>query len=116
MNFATQNESSQSRKLNDKHRAELFASGISESMIQFAGIYSANGEIKNILGWTASGLRTWGDGYVIPFCDLEGNESGYARVKLDFPRVDDKGRANKYESPLGKPNQIYFPPGFRHAL
>jgi len=102
------------RTLQPKHRDELHASGISDDMIAAAGIYSANRELRDVLGWMPQGLRYWGDGWVIPYRDAD--DPAFARVKLDAPRKDKDGKPIKYESPKDKPNPPYFPPGFWEAI
>ena len=51
---------------------------------------------------------------VFPFRNSAGG-SGYARVKFDQPRRI-IGRVVKYESPRGRPNEIYFPPNTLPSL
>ncbi len=98
--------------LDEKHRAELRASGINDAMIAATGIHSAGGEaVQKILGWGPRS-HSWPRSMVIPFRDAVGADGDFARVKPDFPRTNEKGKAIKYESPRGKPNRAYFPPGF----
>lgn len=61
------------RSLDDKHRAELRASGISDATMEAAGIHSIrDGEIATILGWQPRNC-SWGAGWTIPF--RSGNET-----------------------------------------
>jgi putative DNA primase/helicase len=99
--------------LHDHHRAELHASGIPDSLIEAAGIRSvANAEVRDTLGWQPKS-HDWGRGWAVPFLDADGETNGYAQVKLDHPRANDKGKTLKYESPVKKPHRAYVPPGFR---
>src|SRR5437868_4937932 len=104
------------KNLLEKHRAELRASGLGDAIIETSGIYSANGDLRDLLKWLPPGLNSWGNGFVIPFRTIDGEETGYCRVKLDFPRADERGKTIKYESPLKSPNRIYFPPRFKESL
>ena len=49
-----------------------------------------------------------------PFTAADGR-NGYCRIKPDRPRQSG-GKAVKYESPRGQPNQIYLPPGVADVL
>ena len=103
------------RRLTDRHRAELHASGLSDETIEVAGIYTADSaEIKRILGWAPKGVD-WGQGLVFPFHFPDEPDTSYSRVKLDFPR-DRDGKPVKYESPRAVGNRPYFPVGFFDAL
>ena len=104
------------RTLSEKHRTEFRDSGIPDEMIERCGVYSANGEIKDILGNSPKHMRGWGDGWVLPFRSKDGDETEYHRVKLDDPRVGRNGKTTKYESPKGLGNRAYFPPGFAEAF
>lgn len=98
--------------LPEKIRAEFHASGISDAMIELAGVRCVDGdEIHRILGWQSQKFP-WRAGWAIPFRDVTGAETGVHRVKLDVPRSDAKGKPIKYESPRGVPNRAFFPPGF----
>lgn len=97
--------------LDDKHLAEMHASGLCNQTIAAARIRTVrDGQIRVLLGWQPRD-HSWGNGWVIPFDRPDATE-GYHRVKLDYPRHNGKGVAIKYESPRGKPNRAYFPPGF----
>lgn len=101
--------------LNEKHRAELRASGIGDELIEKAGIRSvADDEIEALLGWKPK-HHHWGTGWAIPFRQSGEVKAEYCRVKLDFPRNKD-GKPVKYESPIKLRNRPYFPPGFWEAL
>lgn len=99
------------QSLDDKHRVELHASGLTDATIEASGIYSAaDSQIRSILGWQPKS-HSWERGMVIPFRSADGAAQDYARVKLDFPRHKDE-KPIKYESPRGAPNRAYFPSGF----
>lgn len=103
----------QTRTLDQKHRAELHASGLTDATIEAAGIYSAaDGEIATTLGWQPK-HHPWLGGMVIPFRTSDGEEIEHRRVKLDHPRCDKDAKIIKYESPVKAPNRAYFPPGFK---
>jgi len=104
--------------IQSNHLLELYASGLSDETIRAAGIKSVeSADIAKALGWKPKGID-WGNGWLIPFRTPEGEDTGYCRVKLDFPRHDDddNGKPIKYEAPPRKPNRVYFPPGIGHAL
>ncbi len=105
----------QAVSLDDRHRDELHASGLTCETIARSGIYSTeNAAIREILGWQPK-VCDWGRGMVIPF--LQGNgQAPFARVKLDFPRSDKNGKPIKYESPRKRGNRAYLPPGFDGSL
>jgi putative DNA primase/helicase len=96
------------------HVADLAASGLSAETITAAGFYSETdpAAVAKILGWTkpAPKLGPW---LVIPFPNPDGSPSSYRRVKPDHPRKDRKEKVCKYESPKGRGNHAYFPPGTR---
>ena len=52
---------------------------------------------------------------VFPFVGAEG-QNGYCRIKPDNPRVIKNGKTIKYESPKGRPNEIYLPPSVAQLL
>lgn len=97
------------------HREALQARGIDDQTIAAAKLYTGNGEIQRLLGWLPAGWNGWGVGLVIPFHRADGSEAGYHRVRPDHPRCEGKGGPIKYESPLRRSNELYFPPGFDSA-
>ncbi|MEE9296083.1 MAG: phage/plasmid primase, P4 family [Phycisphaerae bacterium] len=102
--------------LNDRHRDELHASGITDETIADADICSASsGQVKEILGWGRRDVD-WGEAMVFPYGRNGETEPIYSRVKLDFPRTADDGKQIKYESPKGSVNHAYFPPGVQDQL
>jgi len=96
--------------LNERHRAEFRASGITDETIEAAGVFSVttNAEVAAILGWRPQ--FDLAPAWCVPF----GN--GYARLKPDHPRFNDRGKVVKYESPKGRPCRAYFPPNFQEML
>ena len=92
-----------------QHVQELKRSGITLETATAAGIYTEtrHDRITALLGWRVP--RKLAPALVFPFRTTDG-DNGYARIKPDVPRVQ-QGKAVKYESPTGRPNQIYIPPG-----
>lgn len=108
---------SQSKPLDDRHLAELRASGISDEMIVASGIYSTSDttHVAKLLGHQPK-HHSWGPCMVIPYFTADGKPTDYARVKPDFPRPGKDGDPIKYEAPLRKPPRAYFPPRFAECL
>jgi hypothetical protein len=98
-----------------QHLADLRRSGLSDEMIAAAGFSSIEHPkaIARILGWDGAGL---GPCLRIPFAAVDGRRNGYSRLKPDNPRMEEDGKKIKYESPRGKSNRAYFPPGLGTAL
>jgi putative DNA primase/helicase len=96
------------------HLAALHARGLSNETIKAAGIYSEADKIKlaSILDWPRCSLKC--TALVIPYTGPDGT-NGYARVRPDTPRLSQK-KPVKYESPKGRRNQVYFPPGVAELL
>jgi Domain of unknown function (DUF3854)/Protein of unknown function (DUF3987) len=94
-----------------QHRAELLESGLTQATIDDAGLYTESDPavIARLLGWSGS-ASSLGPCLAFQFRDHKGNVNGYTRFKPDCPRLKD-GKPVKYESPAGKPNRVYFPPG-----
>jgi putative DNA primase/helicase len=93
--------------------ADLRRSGLSDETIsrcRFRSITDAK-TIRHVLGWNAAHAGI-GPCLGIPFPAPDGKLNGYARLKPDTPRLSQKdGTPVKYESPRGKRNHAYFPPG-----
>jgi hypothetical protein len=102
-----------------KHRADLHGSGLSDEQIARCGFYSLADPYKvaEVLGGWMSSKTTasLGPCLCIPFFGPGGEPLDYVRVKPNNPRKKD-GKTVKYESPVGKPNQAYFPPATRAVL
>ena len=88
--------------------------GLSNEIITAAGIHSESDKIKlaSILDWPRCSLKC--AALVIPYSGIDGNK-GYSRVRPDSPRLSAK-KPVKYESPRGRRNQVYFPPGVPELL
>ena len=99
----------------DHHVAELRRSGLTDETIKAAGIYSevAPAKLAALLDWKKYPSKC-APAIVFPFIGADGR-NGYCRVKPDRPRQIG-GKAVKYESPRGQPNQIYIPPGIDDLL
>lgn len=103
-------------RLDDRHVAELRASGLTDETIRAAGLYSVRGDVvSRLLGWRPRS-GPWGSGLVVPYRAADGADAGFARIKLDFPRHDARGKPIKYESPRGQQNRAYLPPQFNATL
>lgn len=109
--------------LTPSHREELANSAISRETIDASGIRScfAPREIQAILGWNNPPKC---GGMVFPFRNLQGEFTGFSRVKLDTPRKSRKKTADgkveerivKYEQPIGAAARAYFTPGVGEAI
>ncbi|MCH8853176.1 MAG: DUF3854 domain-containing protein, partial [Planctomycetes bacterium] len=103
--------------LNNTHRAELRGSGISDELIKASGIRSINSrEAHDLLKWKAAPGSRDMSGLAIPFFGNGETTATYTRIKPDSPRTNRNCKVIKYESPRGKLNRAYFPPGFHEAL
>jgi DNA polymerase I-like protein with 3'-5' exonuclease and polymerase domains len=101
-----------------QHLADLRRSGLSDETIAACRFRSISDpkSIRRILGWDAAKAGI-GACLGIPFPSPDGQLNGYARLKPDKPRTSPKdGSPVKYESPKGKRNHAYFPPGTWAAL
>ena len=96
------------------HLAAMHARGLSDDIVKAAGIYSEADKIRlaSILDTKRCGFKS--AALVIPYTNLDG-QNGYARLRPDIPRLS-KERPVKYESPVGRRNQVYFPPGVAELL
>jgi len=103
------------RKLLPHHRKHLQASGLSDATIEAAGIYSeTNAErLGESLNWGGPAKKLV-PALVIPFLGDDG-PTGYSRIRPDNPRQQG-GKPVKYESPRGRPNEIYLPPEIHRSL
>lgn len=97
------------------HLAELRRSGLSDATIKAAGIRSETKpeRIAALLDCRKFPAKC-APAIVFQFRDAEGR-NGYARCKPDHPRQSG-GKPVKYESPRGRPNEIYLPPGVAELL
>src|SRR5262249_43461693 len=96
-----------------QHLADLMASGLTPQTIAACGFHTVSGaEVNRLLGWRGGGEKL-GPCLAIPFYDLDGRQTGFARLKPDRPRAQEKEngeeRLVKYEQPKGVPIRPYFP-------
>src|SRR5262245_12796325 len=101
--------SSLPRPLDQKHRDELYASGLTDDTIAAAGIYSADGQaITDILGWKPKDMH-WSRCMVFRY---PGIDPAYCRVKPDYARPTRGGGLARYESPRNSGNRAYLSASF----
>ena len=105
-----------------QHVEDLARSGITEQQALAEGIRSLVDPeaIASILNWERP-AKALGPCLLFAFRGADGQLlSDYARVKPDKPRTEKKGEKKgkeiKYESPVGRPNRVYFPSGTTAAL
>jgi DNA polymerase-1 len=105
-----------------QHREDLQRSGLREETIRAGGFHSLTdpARIAQVLAWRG-GAEKLGPCLYIPFFDLEGRDTGFARLKPDRPREGrdrrtGKRREVKYEQPKGVPVRPYFPNGAGPAI
>jgi hypothetical protein len=104
-----------------EHLADLRKSDLSDEQIAAAGLYTEDdpAAVRVTLGWQRS-AACLGPSLVIPFPHADGSPSDYSRVKPLHPREFKKPgkppKLIKYESPIGRPNRAYFPPGVWELL
>ena len=91
------------------HLAKLRSSGLSDATITAAKVYSEANTVKlaAILGMKRCPFKS--AALVLPYIGIDG-QNGYARVRPDNPRKS-QGKPVKYESPRGRRNEAYLPPG-----
>src|SRR5207248_9633477 len=99
-------------RLSRSHREDLRRSGLSDEQIEACGFYSEDdsGRVGRMLNWNGK-AKGHGPFLVFPFPNPDGSPSDYRRVKPDRPRADAAGKPVRYESPCGRANRVYFPPG-----
>lgn len=104
------------RGLGPKHRAALYARGLTDGRIAADGFFTASGApVRELLGWQLS-YTSWGSGICLPYHDLEGNETGFVRFRPDHPRDDERGRPIKYENPASGGIRPFIPVGFSEVI
>lgn len=112
---SVQHSGSKSSHLDEEHRTALHAKGLTDEIIDAAGIHSADVMgLVGVLGWIP-GPSQLCRAMVVPHYGPRG-ATGYCRVKLDKPRRRPDGSVIEVECPEGVPPQAYFPPGFCDAL
>src|SRR5687768_9227765 len=104
-----------------QHLADLRRSELTDETIRGNGLYSTED-----VQWIATAFRMraqaaagLGPCLVITYHDAAGRDTGYSRLKPDYPRADpkkDKPGKRKYEAPAGRPNRLYIPCGARLAI
>ncbi|MBA3315133.1 MAG: DUF3854 domain-containing protein [Planctomycetaceae bacterium] len=103
--------------LHDHHRRSLHERGLTDAMIEAAGLYT-----ESVYAMLAAKMRwkNWpkvlGPAIVIPYRDENGVSIGLEKLRPDNPRRDQKGRQVKYLWPSKTPPRIFFPPGIKEAL
>ncbi len=98
--------------LQPHHIAELRKSGLSDETIRACGFHSEDNYAKLAALLNRDGRRfpkKLSPALVFPFRGPEGS-NGYCRIKPDTPRRV-KGKPANYESPVGRANEVYIPPG-----
>ncbi len=97
------------RKLCRQHIDKLKLSGLSDETIRLAGVYSETDpdRVSKLLAWEFP-AKALGPCLVFPFVDTKGEPTTYSRVRPDKPRLVN-GKLAKYESPVGRPNEVYLP-------
>src|SRR5688500_13419205 len=95
------------------HADELMrSSGIAADVVATRGYRSVTSVEAETLGFAPSQCR---DGLAIPQWTLAGVQAGWL-LKPDTPRVDERGRALKYEAPAGSVPHFDVHPGAQHLL
>jgi hypothetical protein len=105
------------------HRADLQKSGLSDATIQAMKIRSmTSAAICRAIYGSASDKSVPGDGYAIPYLDLNGNPipdgtgGDLVRFRMFDPRPDsslpDGYKKIRYMQPVGSQHNVYVPPGF----
>ncbi len=90
------------------HVDQLRASGLTDGVVEAAGIYTVVDPVDAgaLLGWSGPGPAP---ALAFPYFDRVGNVVTTV-LRPDEPRVRADGRAPKYEWPVGTEPHIYFPP------
>ncbi len=105
--------------LESHHLAELRKSGLTDETIVSAGVYSeaSLNDLMKKLRRKKSYPKKMGSALVFPFFSRTGENRDYCRIKPTNPQLDKKTRKPvEYESPIGHPNLVYFPPGITTAI
>ncbi len=96
------------RILHERHRQELYGSGLTDETIEQSGIYTETdhgtlARYANYKSWSTN----YGPALVFPFYDEHG-EIVTRRLKSSSPPKRD-GKSRKYLTPKGEPNHAYIP-------
>lgn len=87
----------------------LRASGLTDATIRANGLRTENNSNKlAAILHRGAGANCCLGGLLIPYTDLEGRVSCFARLRPHVPRVRD-GEPIKYEQPVGEPSRAYYP-------
>ena len=97
------------------HLDHLKASAISVEVIKQRGYESALGRKRlSDVGFSSSQLHT--PGILIPLWGVDGNSIVGYQFRPDNPRINNKGKPIKYETPTGATNRLDCPPLCRKHL
>lgn len=98
------------------HLKQLLQSGLTVETCLEAGIYSEGNQakIRSLIDCSLATAKALGACLVFPFVDIDGR-NGYAQIRPDRPRKRGD-HVLKYESPKGKPVQVYIPQKVRPYL
>lgn len=98
------------------HLDDLRKSGLTDDTIRAAALRTIDdpAEVGRLLCWRGP-ARDLGPCLAFPFAAADGSPRPFVRLKPSTPR-EREGKPVKYESPIGKGNLAYFPPGTRAAL
>ena len=99
------------------HREHLRLSGLTDQTIKADGYYSETNPVTigRLLNWSRA-ASSLGSCLVVRFRHSDGSFNGFARVRPDRPRRDDKGAVVKYEQPRGVSPRAFFPMGALPAI
>jgi P4 family phage/plasmid primase-like protien len=103
----------QLKTLNESHRKQLHASGLTDETIDANGLWSCLGVgtlVAELLNQPKDLAKSIGAGLVIPYYDID-EQNGFNRY-----RPDKLWFGAKYISPKGKGNRAYFPKQLREKL
>jgi hypothetical protein len=122
-NYTFPDASASAKPLDDDDRADLESSGLTEETIRDNGLFTVTKKVDmaSILNRLPDhrGLQIpefcYSGGLVFPYLDLDGADTGFARVKPHHPRYY-KHKPVKYESPVGSVLRAYFPVASRALL
>ena len=96
------------------HREMLMASGINGLQATLRGYETITDPAKLAALGIAQAARSV-PGLLVPYLNKDGAPCAY-QYRPDVPRVDDKGKACKYESPHKQRNRLDIPPGVAEHL
>lgn len=91
--------------LTDVHREDLYRSGLDDSMIEAAGIYSLPPS-----GWEAIGAAPQKKGALSAYRIPYPGTNGFYRDRIFYATPEQEKEHGKYHQPAGSPCRLYFPP------